>query len=211
LDISFGLNGKKTFYANPNSTTLTGDLELQADAKIVVTSTTAVSSITGLDYCISRFLSNGTIDSTFGLNGHTITDIDGGNDFSYRTKIQNDGRILIAGNADNDGAAAITLVRYIYKISIGTKDFSLKKNHMIIYPNPVSSHATLEYTLNDNENIRLELLDIKGTLIETIITSEMKSKGTHSKRVSLENLKTGNYFLVMRTSIGKAVIKIQKN
>lgn len=210
LDNSFGSNGIVTFNSNQNSSTLSYDLALQSDQKIVVASISAVSTSTGLDFGVSRFRSNGIIDSTFGTNGHVITDFESGNDKCYRIKIQNDGRILVAGDVNDDGADAIGLARYLDNLSIGTNDFFLTQKSILIYPNPILDKVNLKYTLENNEEIDLKLLDINGSKIKTLMTSNKKNKGTHSTVIQLNNLTAGYYFLVLSSSKGKAVIKIQK-
>lgn len=210
LDNSFGVGGKTTYFVSPNSTSLSYDIALKSNQKIIVASTSIVSPLLGLDFSISQLLDDGTVDSTFGTNGHILTDIGGAHDWAAKVRIQQDGRIVLAGRTDDDGVDAICVVRYLNNLSIGTKDFTLDKNNILLYPNPISHHATMEYHLDKDEQIKLDLLDIKGSKLKTIMPSTKMKKGAHKQPISLEQFPTGNYFLVMSSPSGKAVIKIQK-
>jgi uncharacterized delta-60 repeat protein len=57
------------------------------------------------DFCIARFNSNGTLDTTFGSSGKVIQPIGSGNDRGFSLVIQPNGKILLGGfcyNRNND-------------------------------------------------------------------------------------------------------------
>ena len=112
LDAGFGNNGLVT-------TDLTGDQD-QAQAiiilpngKIILAGSVKRDAPYFRDFGLVRYLSNGTVDTTFGTNGLVITDIDGGRDFAYSALLQPDGKIVAAGTAQ-DG-------------SLGDYDFALAR------------------------------------------------------------------------------------
>ncbi len=100
LDSSFGDNG--TVRTNINSSTgLSVDeayaVKLQADNKIVVAGQT-------YDYLQHRFLAirynaDGTVDDSFGNGGATTITIGTSDDEAFALAIQNDGRIILAGES----------------------------------------------------------------------------------------------------------------
>ncbi|MBK6884943.1 MAG: hypothetical protein IPH05_18860 [Flavobacteriales bacterium] len=47
-------------------------------------------------------------------------------------------------------------------LNVGVIEFSLNNNAPLIYPNPIDAHATLEYTLQNDETISIHLLDMQG-------------------------------------------------
>jgi uncharacterized delta-60 repeat protein len=49
------------------------------------------------DFCIARFNSDGTLDTTFGSNGIVIQPIGSRDDFGISLAIQPDGKILLGG------------------------------------------------------------------------------------------------------------------
>jgi uncharacterized delta-60 repeat protein len=94
LDSSFGTAGKVT-------TPVVGSddrgncLAIQADGKIVVAGSSKVS-LTRNDIAVVRYLSDGTLDTTFGTGGKMTTRLTGGYDAATGVAMQNDGKIVIA-------------------------------------------------------------------------------------------------------------------
>lgn len=93
-DASFGING---VVATGNfAASYIGDVALQADGKIVIAGHDGIGST----YRLERYNGNGTLDSSFGVNGVVQTSMNAYNDGYIRSLvIQSDGKLLIAGNA----------------------------------------------------------------------------------------------------------------
>ena len=109
LDTSFGINGTAIYsYSmyNDNGTSLA----LQTNGKIVVTGNHNSSVLT------FRVNNNGSLDSTFGINGFIETDINQGIDLGQSVKIQPDGKIVVGGYTLDTSPATnsdtLILVRY---------------------------------------------------------------------------------------------------
>ncbi len=77
---------------------------LQSDGKIIV----AGSSKTGtdVDFALTRYLVNGTLDSSFGVGGRVTTDFASSFDEGYGITIQADEKIIVAGESNGDFAVA---------------------------------------------------------------------------------------------------------
>ena len=76
LDSTFGINGRHTVMDDQQPYALA----IQPDGKILVSSTynsdtlnQPPSTYTGYDYNLTRYMSNGSIDNSFGTNGKVIT------------------------------------------------------------------------------------------------------------------------------------------
>jgi uncharacterized delta-60 repeat protein len=67
---------------------------IQPNGKIVISGYTSKLKS---NYVVARYLSNGVLDSTFGENGVTVTDLGGNDDRGYELVIQNNGRIVVRG------------------------------------------------------------------------------------------------------------------
>ncbi|MEJ2694122.1 MAG: delta-60 repeat domain-containing protein, partial [Candidatus Thiodiazotropha sp.] len=70
-------------------------IALQPDGKIVVAGTARDGSID--DFALMRIDSDGTLDTTFGNNGHVLTQVGNGNAYARALALQPDGKILTAG------------------------------------------------------------------------------------------------------------------
>jgi len=83
---------------------------LQSDGKILV----AGSVMNGLeeDFLIVRYNSDGTLDNTFGVAGVAMTAIGSGEDVAYSIVVQTDGKIILAGKADNGTNFDFAAARY---------------------------------------------------------------------------------------------------
>ncbi|MFO1002834.1 MAG: hypothetical protein U0936_21090 [Planctomycetaceae bacterium] len=97
LDLTFGVGGKAAFpyYAR--------GVALQANGAIVVVGGT--ESINSADFVVTRYLANGTLDTSFSNDGVLLTDF-GGNETAYDVAVQGNGRIVVVGGTLEDIAIA---------------------------------------------------------------------------------------------------------
>ncbi|MEI8132903.1 MAG: hypothetical protein WCG34_10750, partial [Leptolinea sp.] len=122
LDPAFGVNGvvSTRFNEMPSSA---GDAILQADGKIIV-----LGNVKLLDEqsgkIIARYNSNGTVDTSFGVNG--IVRIDVASFIGSKIALQPGGKLIVAGKSGE----AFAVVRYS---SDGTLDTSFGTNGMGIF------------------------------------------------------------------------------
>lgn len=101
LDTSFG-DGGKVFTAGVYGYHLVS----QSDGKIIVGGN--IWNRPGSDFGLIRYNNNGSLDTSFGINGIARTDF-GQNDYSHGLAIQSDDKIVIVGESENKFAIA----RYI--------------------------------------------------------------------------------------------------
>jgi uncharacterized delta-60 repeat protein len=105
LDPAFGQNGVvKTDFATPE---VGSAVAVEPDGKIVV----AVRRFLGADARLDlvRYLSDGTLDVTFGTEGVVATPITGLAGLPYGLAVQHDGKVVAAGTRGTNG---VDLVRY---------------------------------------------------------------------------------------------------
>jgi len=83
---------------------------IQADGKIVVAGFTLVSG-SDIDFALARYNPDGSPDDSFGAHGKVTTDFAGSFDFGFALALQADGKIVVAGRAE-DGGTHFALARY---------------------------------------------------------------------------------------------------
>ena len=103
------------------------DVAIQPDGKIVAagqSTNTAIPAITS--FALVRYNSNGTLDnapSSFGTGGIVTIPIGTGSSFGRAMALQSDGKIIIAGQANNASGAHFTLARYNSNGTLDTTSF----------------------------------------------------------------------------------------
>jgi uncharacterized delta-60 repeat protein len=139
-DLSFGNNGLvKLFYgeflfAIPS-------MAIQSDGKILIN--WYKTNTLGVSVCsTTRLLSNGNLDTSFGLNGEVITALSPRGTKGGGIALQSDGKIIVGGTISRANGSCAFLIR-LYPD--GTRDFSFK-NIADLYLNTVDSipHAYVD-------------------------------------------------------------------
>lgn len=120
LDLTFGTSGLVAAQFLPSDTnySLASSLAIQPDGKIVIAGDSFVrnpalaSYVTDCNVGMARFISDGTLDPSFGTGGIVISDF-GGFDRADVLAIQSDGKILIAG--DSSTTATGPFIPYLFR------------------------------------------------------------------------------------------------
>ncbi len=109
LDASFGNFGKLTTPVAARDD-FVGGAVLQPDGRIILAG--QCYDRISYSFCALRYLSNGTLDSSFGSGGTTITQVVSGFSFATAIAIQPDGKVLLAGQCLNGGKSDFCAIRY---------------------------------------------------------------------------------------------------
>lgn len=124
IDSTFGVNGEVNGdFPGAGAGILA--LAQQTDGKIIA------AGRSGGNFTVARYYENGKLDSAFGINGLAITNI-GQNtmDNGKAVAIQNDGKIIVAGNTiDKYGLLDAVLIRYKKN---GQLDHSFGNNGIVV-------------------------------------------------------------------------------
>ncbi len=79
--------------------------------------------------------------------------------------------------------------------NLGIEDVSLV-NKLLIYPNPAKDIFTIKGNENLSNNFEYKIIDLAGRIIKN-------GKSEFNEQVNIENLKSGNYIIQIKTDIGK--------
>lgn len=109
LDETFGSGGKvrTDFFSGDDMIT---SLALQPDGRIVVAG--YATKNTAGDFALARYTDDGSLDNSFNGNGKLTFDIDDGDDVAIAVKLQPDGKIVLAGQANIRSASEFALARF---------------------------------------------------------------------------------------------------
>jgi uncharacterized delta-60 repeat protein len=113
LDSTFGGDGKVTTNLNPHSSRhdRAEDVDIQDDGKIVVVGMHTEDPCCFGEWGIVRYRADGTPDITFDSDGIKTIDIGSNNDRGRAVAVQDDGKIVVAGEDDNGGGATLIVAR----------------------------------------------------------------------------------------------------
>lgn len=163
LDTTFGTNGM-VYHSYPYIPS-TG-FEIQPDGKIIIGGTKMIGA-GNLAYSITRFNSDGSLDTTFN-NGSGFVDVDATpeDDYLHYIKFQATDTLIIGGasklNANNVGN--FTLARILLDTSLSIEE--PLEQFVKIYPNPFEERFFIE----DYEQVieEIKIFDNTGRLIKDI-------------------------------------------
>ncbi len=211
LDNSFGEDGIATASIGPDFDNITY-VVIQPDGKIIVVG--AAYFETEYDIAMIRFNTDGSIDHTFGSDGIVSTDIETNSNSPSGVRLQQDSKIVVSGTVfpGSTGVTAdFTLTRYISGLNVGVIDFTIQDHNLLIYPNPLQDEAVIKYTLANDEIINIDLYDVSGRLVQSIVNSEERIKGSHKESLNLDtSVPSGSYILTISNGQGSSSIRVIK-
>lgn len=80
-----------------------------------------------------------------------------------------------------------------------------------IFPNPTNSDFSVSYSLDDMSFVKLELYDLSGIKIKTLLDIDNQTKGNYYFNSSISELISGTYLFVFTCSSKTITHKIVKN
>jgi uncharacterized delta-60 repeat protein len=208
IDNSYGNSGIALIDVNNNSTDYGRAMILLPNGKLVLA---GYAHNSGADFALITLLSDGSLDTSFGINGKVFTDIGGSWDKAYSVVLTPNNKIVLGGYSNVNGDDEFTTVRYLTDLSIGIIDLSLKSNSLMIFPNPISNSATLNYKLKNKESLSMDIIDITGKVVKSIFNNLARQEGANQEIIDLSKLSTGTYILRLYNNNQQTNIHIIKN
>lgn len=108
LDPSFGNSGRVVIQI-ASVVAYTTDATAEPDGRIIVIG--YCSEGTGFDFCAARYVSDGNLDPTFGVDGIVRVDLSGRGDIAFAGVLQANGKLVLAGYVDNGNDSAIVRLK----------------------------------------------------------------------------------------------------
>lgn len=130
------------------------DVVVQNDGKyIVLTSANRADSGQDLDFVLTRYNADGTLDTDFGTNGIVITAINTNNEAPKTVALQDDGKILVAGGYVPEGEGTVDSIVMRYN-SDGTLDTTFSGDGIMeIDFSPTSTDLINDMVVQDDGKI----------------------------------------------------------
>jgi uncharacterized delta-60 repeat protein len=110
LDTSLDGDGKVTTPIAPGSD-YGFQVLVQSDGKLVLAGRNGIYEVA--DFTLVRYQADGSLDTSFGVDGKVTTDLNGDMDYGYSVALQSDGKLVVAGYSYRTGIGTyFALVRY---------------------------------------------------------------------------------------------------
>ncbi|MCX6327475.1 MAG: T9SS type A sorting domain-containing protein [Bacteroidia bacterium] len=77
-----------------------------------------------------------------------------------------------------------------------------------LFPNPSSGKVFIEYSIKGKADVNIELLNLKGEKIKTLLTHEIPQPGKNQKTFDISDIKTGLYFVRFNSGKFTRTIKL---
>jgi len=155
LDTNFGGTGKVTTALSSVGHSYGTATAIQSDGKILAAGYAYFGN--DVDFAVSRYNADGSLDLTFDQDGMVATDIGDINDFCYSVAIQNDGKIVLVGGTEN--FSKIAVVRYN---SNGTIDTTFDLDGILIATLPSISAQGFATAIQSDDKILIAAQSFNG-------------------------------------------------
>ena len=117
---------------------------------------------------------------------------------NYTIPVWTDGRTN-DGNLNIYAAFLSPTYTGVNRIQTINENISMKN----IYPNPIKTNASVEYTIKKDSKISALIIDNKGVIIKTPLSNKIVNKGTNSITFNANDLENGLYYFVLESNFGK--------
>ncbi len=175
IDTTFGTRGVASA---PFGSTIhqANAIAIQPDGKIVLAGI-APASISGA-FAVARFLPNGTLDNSFGVDGRRTISFGGGQDICNALLLQPDGKIILSGHSTIQANADFALVRLDTN---GNLDLSFNgTGGMRTAVGPGMDYATSAALLDDGKILQIgySFIEVGGAFRSGLSAIRLNGDGT---------------------------------
>ncbi|UTW63802.1 T9SS type A sorting domain-containing protein [bacterium SCSIO 12741] len=174
------------------------EVAVQSDKKIVVCGRVQMN----LEYHLAliRYDIYGQVDSTFGTNGITITDLTPmGMGAEYSMILQPERRIVVSANGK--------VARYRNSL-VSWISYPASLEPVTIYPNPTSRWLNVVLTEDLSDQVTLDLYNQNGALVRPMENGFWSAKGSYS--FAIDDLPSGMYTLKLTQNGEQRYFKVVK-
>jgi glycosidase len=91
-------------------------------------------------------------------------------------------------------------------VFLDSKEAAGKVQNMLVYPNPATDYASVDFSLNDQASVQLEVVDLAGKRIFNVTTDTLPA-GDYHYELRTENWAAGVYFVTLRDPAGARITK----
>ena len=114
---------------------------------------------------------------------------------------------MVGNTEDGSEISSFALARYISGLETSTISPDFYDESLSIAPNPVKDKAVFSYTLNQDQEISIDLFDLNGKWVQSFIQNKKRKKGNNEEHIAIDaKLASGTYFLTINQEVGMKVL-----
>ncbi|MFM2229415.1 MAG: hypothetical protein RL607_673 [Bacteroidota bacterium] len=107
--------------------------------------------------------------------------------------------VLAAINTNYVGGSDNNFLKCPTEPVVADEEPIVKSNSFVVFPNPVVENANIEFALNSDSNVEIQLYTINGQLLTSVFNGKVKSGEQNSVSFTTIGMKSGVYFMKMIT------------
>jgi uncharacterized delta-60 repeat protein len=198
LDNTFGSSGAVVNHFSGGTWDVATSVIAMPDNRIIATGRYKKDSYNEkYNIVIIRYLPDGNMDSTFGINGMIEFDFGNRDDQGKSSYIQPDGKIVCVGHTGNTEYTGndMVILRCSEFSNVNTPEPELKST-FTVFPNPAGKLVNINVTTPCNGIYSLGILSLEGKTIQSY--QKKLNAGANQLELSLNNLPCGTYMLVIK-------------
>ncbi|MDF2448541.1 MAG: hypothetical protein K0R26_1045 [Bacteroidota bacterium] len=120
-----------------------------------------------------------------------------------------DGLIINVSNSQYTNLDFIVDSAKINPVSaVSVNDLVAKENGIIVFPNPAANVVNVRYTLKNKAAVKIELFDIFGRQMQTVLNENEQPSDTHFLKIPLNHLAAGIYFMNVNINGAASTVKL---
>jgi hypothetical protein len=96
----------------------------------------------------------------------------------------------------------------VFATDVSVNDINAKLNQIKVFPNPANNKVTIQYNLAINSVVKIDLFDILGKSVKTILPLTNQINTNYFYTVPLDDLTSGMYFMKLNINNLESTIKL---
>jgi uncharacterized delta-60 repeat protein len=169
LDTTFDADGKLTTNLSGNLDDYGNAVAIQSDGKILVAGSAYNVATPSSDFALARYNTDGTLDTTFDVDGQVTTDFGSSDDQASAVRVQTDGKIVVGGVSNTEFA----LVRYN---TDGSLDLTFDSDGKVIIP--IGFALSVDLALQADGKIVVAGKDVNASGNEDFAVARVNTDGS---------------------------------
>jgi uncharacterized delta-60 repeat protein len=197
-DLSFSSDGK--LVTSMGGAAIPNSMAIQNNNRIVLAGS-KLNANNDFELAFARYEGDGKLESTFTFS----KDFGASDDMANSVLVQPDGKILVGGTVNNN----FSVMRYTG--ALNTPYTLIPQASVRLYPNPFKDWIELEYQLNHEDHISIQMFNMQGELIQTFIHKQKQFPELQKHSLLTDNeIPKGIYFIRISGARYQLSIKVVK-